>query len=172
DPDHADAVAYAAAPERFREGRKPGIAGHAANVLGVLGTRRVADDVDDDAAAARFHERIEGAGHVDGAEHFQIPGHAPPRLVARKQGPAGDRAGVVDKYVHRRELRGQPRHVGAVRQIGGVGADGDLVFSFKLLAGGVEIGGAARDQHKTATLRGQSLADGTSDAAGTAGDER
>src|SRR4029079_14989353 len=98
DPDHADAVAYAAAPERFREGRKPGIAGHAANVLGVLGTRRVADDVEEDPAAARFHERIEGAGHVDGAEHFQIPGRAPPRLVDVEQGPDGHSAGVVDEY--------------------------------------------------------------------------
>ena len=53
DPDHADAIAYAAASERFRERREPGIAGHAANVLGVMGARRVADDVDDDAAAAR-----------------------------------------------------------------------------------------------------------------------
>src|SRR6185503_9931781 len=93
DPDHADAITYAAASERFRERREPGIAGHAANVLGVMGARRVTDD-------------------VDGAEHFQIPGRAPPRLVDVEQGPAGDRAGVVDKYVHLRELRGQPRHVG------------------------------------------------------------
>ena len=126
DPDHADAIAYAAASEQFREGDKPGIAGNAADIVRVMGARRVADDVDDGAAAARLHERIEGAGHVDGAEHLQIPGRAPSGLVDVEQCAAGNGAGVVDEDVDIRKLLGQPRHIGAVRKIGGVGADGDL----------------------------------------------
>jgi hypothetical protein len=97
-----------------------------------MGARGVADDVDDGAAAARLHKGIEDARHVHGAEHLQVPGRAPARLVDIKQRAAGDRAGIVDEDVDVREQPRKPRHVGAVAEIGRVGANRHVVASLDL----------------------------------------
>ena len=136
-----------------------------------MGARGVADDVDDGAAAARLHQGIEGARHVDGAEHLQVPGCAPARLVDIEQRAGGDRAGIVDEDVDVREQPRKPCHVGAVAEIGRVGANRDVVASLDLRARDVEIGGATGHQHETAALGRKRLAHRAPDAARTAGDE-
>src|SRR5205085_1533515 len=99
DADHADIVGEALAAERAGERHQRGIAGAAADVVGVELFTGGADIVDDDAAAARLHLRVDRAGQVDVAEHFQLPGVTPGRLVDLVDRAAGNVTGIVDEDV-------------------------------------------------------------------------
>src|SRR5258707_9504710 len=81
----------------FRSQRR--VAGAAADVVGIELFAGGADVVDDDAMAARFHLGVDGAGEVDVAEHFEVPGVTPGRLVDLVDRAAGNIAGIVDENV-------------------------------------------------------------------------
>src|ERR1700721_4356867 len=77
DPDHADVVGEALAAERAGKRHQRGVAGAAADIIGVELFAGVADIVDDRAMAPRFHLRIDRAGDVDVAEYLELPGGTP-----------------------------------------------------------------------------------------------
>ena len=76
------------------------------NVVGIEDLAGVADVVDDDAAAAVAHGRIDGAGQVDIAVNLEVPPLAPGRFADGFQVPARDAAGVVYQYVNVARGRG------------------------------------------------------------------
>src|SRR5204863_277186 len=80
---------------RLGESGEAGVGGGAADVLERMALARHADDVDDDAALARLHARIELARQVDEAEDLELPRVAPFRLVERleRAGPANAKHG-------------------------------------------------------------------------------
>ncbi len=73
--------------------------GAAADIIGVEFFTGSTDVVDDDAMAARLHLRIDDAGEIDVAEHFQLPGVSPCRFVDLVDRAAGNVAGIVDEDV-------------------------------------------------------------------------
>ncbi len=75
----------------------PASAGH---VAGVADLSAVADVVQDHAAAARLHARIDEPDHASAiAEALEGPALAPLVGVDVEDRPAGDHAGVVDQDV-------------------------------------------------------------------------
>src|SRR5258705_9026593 len=81
DADDADVVGEALAAQRAGERHQRGVAGAAADVIGVELFAGGADVVDDDAMATRLHLGVDRAGQIDIAEHLQLPGVTPGRLV-------------------------------------------------------------------------------------------
>src|SRR4030081_2888747 len=70
DADHADVVGEAFAAERAGKRHQRGVAGAAADVIGVEFFTGGADVVDDDAMAARLPLRVYGEGEINVAEHL------------------------------------------------------------------------------------------------------
>src|ERR1051325_8349338 len=70
-------------PHRLGNRDEPRVRRRAADLFVRMALARHADDVDDDAALARLHARIELARQVDEAEYFQLPGVPPLRFVDR-----------------------------------------------------------------------------------------
>jgi hypothetical protein len=93
-----------------------GVAGAAADVVGVELFAGRADVVDDDAVPARLHLRIDRAGEVDVAEHLQLPGVTPGRLVDLVDRAARDVAGIVDEDVDIGGFLDEPCDVLALRR--------------------------------------------------------
>src|SRR5262245_31605116 len=103
DCDHAHAVAHAFPAQALRE-HVEGDVGHAAGnvaVVGIAGGR--ADDIDDDAAPARAHARIDDARKIDVAEELDVPRLAPRFAVDLLQRAGGNIAGVIDQDVKDRK---------------------------------------------------------------------
>ena len=99
DADHANIVGETLAAQRAGKSHQRGVAGAAADIIGVELFAGGADVVDDDAAAARLHLRVDQTGEVDIAEHFQLPGVTPGRLVDLVDRAARNIAGIIDEYV-------------------------------------------------------------------------
>ena len=117
DADHADVVGEALAAERAGERHQRGVAGAAADVIGVEFFAGGADVVDDDAVAARLHLRVDRAGEVDVAEHLQLPGVTPGRLVDLVDRAAGNIAGIVDEDVDVGGVLDEPGDVLGLAQV-------------------------------------------------------
>src|SRR4051812_25217074 len=115
--DDAHAVLARALAHGLGERGEAGVGRGAAHVLERMRLARHADDVDDDAALARLHARIELARQVDEAEHLKLPRVAPLRLVERLDRAARDVAGVVDQDIDAGALFGEPPERRAVAQI-------------------------------------------------------
>src|ERR1700721_4627759 len=96
DPDHADVVGEALAAERAGKRHQRGVAGAAADIIGVELFAGDADVIDDHAMAAPFHLGIDRAGEVDIAEYLEFPGVTPGRLAGVVHRPAGNIAGIVE----------------------------------------------------------------------------
>src|SRR6202790_2038683 len=114
DADHADVVGKALAAERAGERHQCGIAGTAADVIGVEFFAGSTDVVDDHAMAAGFHLRVDRAGEVDVAEHLQLPGVTPGRLIDLVDRTAGNIAGIVDENI---DVGGVLHQFGDVRRV-------------------------------------------------------
>src|SRR5205085_8773395 len=108
DTDHADIVGKTLAAERAGERHQRGVAGAAADVVGIEFFAGGADVVDDDAVSACLHLRVDGAGEIDVSEYFQLPGVPPGRLVDLVERTAGNVAGVVDEDVDVGRIPRQP----------------------------------------------------------------
>ena len=80
------------------------IAGNATDIFRIVGLRGITGDVDDHARTARFHQRIEGAAHIDVSEDLQIPRLAPGLLVNVEKCSARDGAGIVHENIDMRKL--------------------------------------------------------------------
>src|SRR6185437_6186180 len=93
--------------QRAGEGHESGIAGAAGDIGCIEPLAGAADDVDDDATAARPHRRDISAAQIDVAEDFEVPGLAPARLVDLVERAAGDRAGIVHQDVDLRMVVGK-----------------------------------------------------------------
>src|ERR1700682_2770620 len=124
DADHADVVGEALAAECAGERHQRGIAGAAADVIGVELFPRSADVVDDHAMPARFHLRVDLAGEVDVAEHLQLPGVTPGRFVDLVDRTARNIAGIVDKDVDVGGILDQPGNVLGLAQVDAVSRGG------------------------------------------------
>ncbi len=118
------------------------------------------------------HQRIEAPRHVDVAEHLQIPGGAPPRLVHLGDRAAGNGARIVDQKIGLWTLGRERVDAAAVGKIEWEAAHRDIVLRGNLGPGGIEIGGGARDQHDIAALSRQNLGAGPADPSRSAGDQR
>src|SRR5438876_6492008 len=94
DADDADVVGEALAAERAGECHQRGVAGAAADVIGIELLAGGADVIDDDAVAARSHLGIDRAGEIDVAEHLQLPGVTPGGLVDLVDRAARNIAGI------------------------------------------------------------------------------
>src|SRR3954451_19390032 len=75
--DHAHTVLARALAHRLGESGEAGVGRGTAHVFERMALARHADDVDDDAALARLHARIELARQVDEAEDLELPRVAP-----------------------------------------------------------------------------------------------
>ncbi len=118
------------------------------------------------------HQRVEAPRHVDVAEHLEVPGLAPARLVDLRDVAAGDRAGVVDQDVGVGAVGREPVDVAAVAEVERVGAHRDIVLAGDLGARRFEIGCGARHQDDITAFLGQHLGAGPADPLRRAGDER
>ena len=63
------------------------------------------------------HQRVEAPRHVDVAEHLEVPGLAPARLVDLRDVAARDRAGIVDQDVDVGALGGKLVDIAAVAEV-------------------------------------------------------
>src|SRR5208282_1557420 len=99
DADHAQPVAVTGAAESARECHQRRVAGTAADVAGIEPLAAITENIDDHAVAARFHQRVERARHIDVAKYFEIPGVAPAPLVDLVEPAARYRAGIIDQDV-------------------------------------------------------------------------
>src|SRR5262249_7061197 len=130
-----------------------------------------ADVVDDHPAAARLHLRIDRAGEVDVAEHLQLPGVAPGRLIDLVDRAAGNVAGVVDEDVDVGGILHQFLDVRRVAQIHHVGGRIDLVLRSQAVGERLQLVAAAGGETKVTTFLGEGFGGGCADAFGGAGDE-
>src|SRR6202051_2207087 len=126
DAARADVVGEALAAQRAGERHQRGIAGAAADIIGVELLAGNADIVDDHAMAARFHLRIDRAGEVDISEYLELPGVTPGRLVDLVDRAAWNIAGIVDEDVDVGSLLHQSGDVFGLAQIDDVGRGVDL----------------------------------------------
>src|SRR6266849_3969807 len=117
DADHADVVGEAPAAERAGKRHQRGVAGAAADIIGVELFPGGADVVDDHAMSARFHLRVDRAGEVDIAEHLELPGVTPCRLVDLVDRAARDIAGIVDEDVDIGSILREPGNVLGLAQV-------------------------------------------------------
>ena len=171
DADDADIVGEALAAERAGEGHQRRIAGAAADVVGVEFFAGGADVVDDDAVAARLHLRIDRAGEVDVAEHFQFPGVTPGRLVDLVDRTARDIAGIVDEDVDVGGILHQFLDVGWFSQVDDMRGRVDLVGRTQPVAQGFQLIAAAGGEPQVAAFLGKGLGRGRANALGGAGDQ-
>ena len=172
DGNDPDAVLGADTAERLREGGQCRVAGNAADIFGVVCVGRVADHVNDHAALALLHQRIEGTTHVHIAEDLEVPGLAPGRLVDIEQAAARNGAGIVHQDVDVGIIAGELVDLGAVGQVGGDRVDAHIRF---LRDRGFRYGehvGATRDDDDVAAFAGENFGSGPADAFRAAGDQR
>ena len=171
DADHADVVGEALAAERAGERHQRGVAGAAADIVGVEFFAGRADVVDDDAVPARLHLRIDRAGEVDVAEHLQLPGVTPGRLVDLVDRAARDVAGIVDEDVDVGGVLDKPRDVLALAQVDDMGGGADLVRRAQPLGERLQLLAVAGGQHDVAAFLGKGFGRGRANALGGAGDQ-
>ena len=171
DADHADIVGHALAAKRTGKGHQRGVAGAAADIVGVELLAGRADVVDDHAAAARLHLGIDGAGEVDVAEHLQFPGMTPGCFVNLVNRAAGNVAGIVDENVDVGGVLRQPRNVFRFAQVGDVGGGVDLVLRAQPVGQRLQRLAAAGSQPQMAAFLGKGFGRGRANALGGAGDQ-
>ena len=99
DATDADVVGEALAAECARERHKRSIARAATDVISLEFFTGGADIIHYDAMASRFHLRVDGAGEIDKAEHLQLPGTTPGRLIDLVDRSARNISGIVDEDV-------------------------------------------------------------------------
>src|SRR6185312_1280859 len=152
DADDAEIVARRPAAHRAGEGHQRGVAGGAGDVVEIGVLAGGAEDVDDDAVAARAHPVVKAAGHVDVAEDLEIPGGAPAVLGDHVEIAAGDRPGVVDEDVGVGALGDQLVDFAAVAEVERENPDADIVLGRDRGASRFEIGGGAGYERDIAPL--------------------
>ncbi len=99
DPDHANAIVHRCAAQCAGKGIECSIAGGACDIIGIHPFSRSADHVDDRAAVSLLHQRVKGAGEIDIAHDFEIPGGPPAGIIYGFKRAAGNVTGVVDQDV-------------------------------------------------------------------------
>ncbi len=164
DADHADVVGQALAAERAGKRHQRRVAGAAADIIGVEFFTGGADVVDDDAMAARLHLRVDGAGEVDVAEHFQLPGVTPGRLVDLVDRAAGNIAGIVDENVDVGGVLRQPGEVLRIAQVDDMRRGVDLVRPPQPFGQRLQRIAAAGREHEVAAFLGEGFGGGRADA--------
>src|SRR4029078_11962403 len=90
DRDDADAVVDAAPAKRARESGERNIRRRAASVAPLRLVLAGGEDVENDLGRLAAHALVHRARQVDVAEHFQVPGLAPARLVDLENVADGD----------------------------------------------------------------------------------
>jgi hypothetical protein len=130
-----------------------------------------ADVVDDDAAPARLHLRVDRAGEVDVAEHFQLPGVTPGGLVDLVDRTAGDVAGIVDENVDVTGFAGESCDVLGLAQVDDVGGRPDLMRRAQPLGKCFQCIAAAGRQHDVTAFLGKGFGCGRANALRCAGDQ-
>ncbi len=172
DADDAHAVAHAFAAEALREHDQCRIAAGGRDVAGLGPLAGHADDIDDDAALARFHARQDVAGEIDVAEHLEVPAAPPGRRIDVVERAARNGAGIVDEDV---AVAGDIRQVPDVlelRQIETVGDHLHAVRGNDLVGDLAQPPGVGRHQREVAAFLREHLGDRFTDAARSAGDQR
>lgn len=99
-------------PERACQPRQADVPGRAENIARLHALAGIPDDIDDHTRAPRLHVPIEMAGHVDVAEHLEVPGIAPDLVrhlvdLSRRIG-----TGIVDEDVDGGAVAGKAVLVG------------------------------------------------------------
>src|SRR5262249_56025429 len=79
----------------------------------------VANHVNNDAALAFLHERVESTAHIDVSKDLEVPGFAPGRFVHVEQCAARNGTSIVDQNVYVWVVARQPVNIRAVGEIGG-----------------------------------------------------
>ena len=164
DADHTDIVGEALAAERAGECHQRGVAGAAADIVGVEFLAGRTDVVDDNAVSARLHLRIDGAGEIDIAEHLQFPGVAPGRLVNLVDRAAGDVAGIVDEDVDIGGFLHQAGNVLRLTEIDDMGRCVDLVCGAQALGQRFKLIAAAGGKQEVSAFFGEGFGRSFADA--------
>ena len=157
--------------KQARERHQRRIAGAAADIIGVEFLAGSTNVVDDDAVSARFHLRVDGAGEVDVAEHFQFPGVTPGHFVDLVDRTAGNIAGIVDEDVDIGSVPGELCQILGLAQVHDVSRGVDLVRRSQAFGECLQLIAAAGGQKQMATFLGEGFGGGGTDALRCAGDQ-
>ena len=120
---------------------------------------------------ARLHLRIDGAGDVDVAEHLQLPGVAPCRLVDLVDRAARNVAGIVDEDVDIGGILHELRDIRGFAQVDDVGGRVDLMGRSQALHECLQLIAAAGRQTEMAAFFGKGFGGRRADALRCAGDQ-
>src|SRR5439155_26773000 len=118
--------------ERAGKRHQRGVAGAAADIIGVEFFAGGADVVDDDAVTARLHLGVDQPGQIDEAENLELPGVTPVRLVDLVDRAAGNIAGIVNENVDVGRIAGEAGKVVRFAQVDRMCAGLDAVFGAQL----------------------------------------
>jgi hypothetical protein len=114
-------------PPSAGKSHQRGVAGAAADVIGVELLAGGTNIVDDHPVPARFHLRINGAGQIDIAKHLEFPRMAPCGLIDLVDRAAGNIAGVVDENIDVGCIFHKLHDIFGLPQIDNVGGGIDLM---------------------------------------------
>jgi hypothetical protein len=121
--------------------------------------------------SARLHLRVDRPRQVDVAEHLQLPGVAPGRLVDLVDRAAGNVAGIVDQDVDVGGVLRQAHEVLALAQVDDMRGSVDLVRRTQAVGERLQLIAAAGGEEQMTAFLGKGFGGRGADALRCAGDE-